>query len=1005
MFAAAAAQRTALAVASIVALVFLTMLAPAGGADAGRDREPPTPPANVRVAAATPSSVKVTWDPSVDNVSVAGYQVFRDRADDEKGKVVVEKPEYTILGLECGATTVIRLVAIDASNNRSEKVSTTLAGAACLDTQAPSTPSNFTQVATSETAVVISWSPSSDNVGVVDYGIYQGLQRVATSAAPTTTLNGLSCGTSYAYGVDAADSAGNRSLIGNVLVRTASCPTAPPPGDKTPPSQPTGLASSNVTQTGLTLSWRASSDNAGVTGYDVYRNNSKVATVNTTSAALTGLTCGTSYTLAVVARDAAGNSSGQALLTASTSACSASSPPPSGDTTPPTQPTALAPSNVTQTGLTLSWSASSDNVGVAGYDVHRNGIKIASATTTSSAQSGLACGTSYGFGVVARDAAGNASAPAQVTVSTGACSSQPPADVTAPTQPANLGIVGVTPSSISLNWSASSDSVGVTGYRVYVNGALRSTVPQPGSTASSLTCGTAYTFQVDAIDAAGNASTRASITGSTSACADAQAPTAPTNVVATSRTATSIALSWSASNDNVGVVGYGTYRAGSQVGSASGTTAIFSGLTCNTNYTLAVDAYDAAGNRSAKTTVMVSTTACPDTTPPSTPTGLATSNATQTGVTLTWAASSDNVGVTGYDVSRNGTTVATVTATSGSLTGLTCGTSYMLGVVARDAAGNSSQRAQLNATTASCSPAPSGLSASWVGDLRNGGQDFSAFDMHDARLTTFTDPLVGSTKDVTIVPKPAGSIYPYSNYMARIIANNSLASNSASGQTVNVWQPGSYGSPWTRGNTVWCRVILVIPDGTDPRYPGKMTPIPGDGVNNSWHVLTEWHKNDGAGAPGPTSSKLETAVYNGTPALMFKPMGGLSGQIQGKYFYETNQVQTEANGAGGTTGPIGGSIVPLKFNHEYDLLFKWVLDPDPAVGRVEWYVDGNLRASVKIGTMFQKSDGSVPGLSFQAGMYRNYPTWAGNVTQTTNANEHVYVEALLTGPSRASVGG
>ncbi len=116
-------------------------------------------------------------------------------------------------------------------------------------------------------------------------------------------------------------------------------------------------------------------------------------------------------------------------------------------------------------------------------------------------------------------------------------------------------------------------------------------------------------------------------------------------------------------------------------------------------------------------------------------------------------------------------------------------------------------------------------------------------------------------------------------------------------------------------------------------------------------------------------------------------------------------MQTEANGAGGTTGPIGGSVVPLKFNHEYDMLFKWTLDPDPSVGRVEWYVDGNLRASVKIGTMFQKSDGSVPGLSFQAGIYRNYPTWAGNVTSTTSANEHVYVEALLTGPTRASVGG
>ena len=90
---------------------------------------------------------------------------------------------------------------------------------------------------------------------------------------------------------------------------------------------------------------------------------------------------------------------------------------------------------------------------------------------------------------------------------------------------------------------------------------------------------------------------------------------------------------------------------------------------------------------------MVSTTACPDTTPPSTPTGLAASNVSQTGLTLTWNASTDNVGVTGYDVYRNGTKMATVTSTSSSQTGLACGTSYAFGVVARDAAGNSSPQA------------------------------------------------------------------------------------------------------------------------------------------------------------------------------------------------------------------------------------------------------------------------------------------------------------------------
>ena len=91
---------------------------------------------------------------------------------------------------------------------------------------------------------------------------------------------------------------------------------------------------------------------------------------------------------------------------------------------------------------------------------------------------------------------------------------------------------------------------------------------------------------------------------------------------------------------------------------------------------------------------MVSTTTCPDTTAPSTPTGLAVSNVTQTGLALTWNPSGDNVGVTGYDVYRNGAKVASISSTSTTQSGLLCGTSDTFGVVARDVAGNSSQKAQ-----------------------------------------------------------------------------------------------------------------------------------------------------------------------------------------------------------------------------------------------------------------------------------------------------------------------
>lgn len=94
----------------------------------------------------------------------------------------------------------------------------------------------------------------------------------------------------------------------------------------------------------------------------------------------------------------------------------------------------------------------------------------------------------------------------------------------------------------------------------------------------------------------------------------------------------------------------------------------------------------------------------PDTSPPLQPGTPAASTVTATGVTLTWGASGDNVGVTGYDVlsisGSTATTVASTTGTTVAVTGLTANTSYVFAVVAHDAAGNTSPRSgTVNVTT------------------------------------------------------------------------------------------------------------------------------------------------------------------------------------------------------------------------------------------------------------------------------------------------------------------
>jgi chitodextrinase len=266
-------------------------------------------------------------------------------------------------------------------------------------------------------------------------------------------------------------------------------------------------------------------------------------------------------------------------------------------------------------------------------------------------------------------------------------------------------MTAATATSVTVAWSPSSDNVGVRGYGVY-RGGNRVDTTQTSHSLTGLSCGTAYQVGVDAYDAAGNRSSQTTLTVTTAACPDNQAPTVPTNVVAPTRTATSIALSWSGSSDNVGVVGYGLYKGGTRVAATSGTTGIFNSLSCGTNYTLAVDSYDAAGNRSPQAVVMVSTTACPDTQAPSAPSNLRLTTQTTTSLSLAWNAATDNVAVTGYSVYRGGTKIGDASGLLYLASGLACGTSYTLGVEARDAAGNVSSRPTISGATSPCTTPP-----------------------------------------------------------------------------------------------------------------------------------------------------------------------------------------------------------------------------------------------------------------------------------------------------------
>lgn len=173
--------------------------------------------------------------------------------------------------------------------------------------------------------------------------------------------------------------------------------------DTTAPSAPTNLTASNVTSTSVTLSWTSSIDNIGVTGYNIYQGGVLKTTVTGTSASVSGLTASTTYSFTIKAKDAAGNlsvSSNNLNITTSTGA----------DTSAPTAPTNVIASNITSNSLTISWTASSDNIGVTGYDIYQGSSLKTSATGTSASITGLTASTAYSFSVKAKDGAGNTSA-------------------------------------------------------------------------------------------------------------------------------------------------------------------------------------------------------------------------------------------------------------------------------------------------------------------------------------------------------------------------------------------------------------------------------------------------------------------------------------------------------------------------------------------------------------------------------------------------------------------
>jgi fibronectin type 3 domain-containing protein len=505
----------------------------------------------------------------------------------------------------------------------------------------------------------------------------------------------------------------NRALSATEIQGDMNTPVTPPPppADSTPPTAPAGLSATGSLRT-VSLVWNASSDDVGVAHYNVHRSTTpgftpsaanRVAQPSGSSYTDAGLSPGI-YFYRVTAVDAAGNVSPPSTEASGNAA----------DTTAPTAPGALSATGSVG-AVSLTWSASNDDVGVAHYNVYRSttapfvpdaSTLIAQPTGTSYTDDALTPGV-YHYLVSAADAAGNVSALSAEASGIAAADTSPP---TAPAGLSARGSLGV----VRLAWSASTDDVGVVRYNVH-----RSTAPdfvpveanrvaQPTGTSytdAALVPGVYY-YRVTAEDAAANVSAAsAEATGDSST--DSLAPEAPTGVAATGSLGT-VSLTWNASADDVGVVRYNVHRSttpgfvpdpGTVIAQPTGASYTDSGLIPATYY-YRVTAEDAAGNLSAPSAQ--ATGIAGDISAPVVALLSPAVGSTVVGTFAVSASASDNVSVTGVQFKLDGVNLgAEDTTVPYSVTWDTRQSpdgTHRLTAVARDAAGNQSTSAPVDVT-------------------------------------------------------------------------------------------------------------------------------------------------------------------------------------------------------------------------------------------------------------------------------------------------------------------
>ena len=722
----------------------------------------------------------------------------------------------TVTGLTNGTAHLFRVAAINGAGTGTYSS----ASSSVTPITTPGSPTSAS-ASTGARQATISWTAPASNGGsaITNYAIQlstDGGSTFATqiltgSTTASYTYTGLTAGTAYVFRVAAISSVGQGSWSSNTTSVTIQDQAGAP-------TNVTGVDGNGQ----VVVSWTAPASNGGasISDYTIrYSTNSGVSWTTftdgvsaATSATVTGLTNGMSYIFQVAA-----------VNTWGTGAYSTSSAAQSPFTTP-SAPTGVVGSP-SSAQVTVTWTAATAN----GRSVTDYLIQFSSnsgstwstfadgtSTSTSATVTGLTNGTAYLFRVAAVNSAGTSS------YSTASASVTPQSVPSLPLSVAGSG--GNT--QVALVWTtpASNGGRSITDYLVRYSsdsGSSWTMFSDGVSTATSvtvtgLTNGTAYIFQVAAVNSVGTGS----YSVSSSEVTPFSVPGQPTSLSGTAGI-NQVSLSWSAPTSNGGsaitdyVIEYSTNSGSTWVtfvdAVSSTTSSTVTSLTNGTGYIFRVTAKNIAGNGTASLTTSA---IVPRTMPSAAQSVAGTSGNAQ--VALTWSApvSTGGAAVTDYEIqySSDGTNWTTFsdsvsTTTSVTVTGLTNGTAYTFRVAAINGAGTGSYSTASSSITPFTTPGtPTSVtptrgngqvSLSWTAPISNGGSaiiqyrvqfaaeggdDYSTWSSAVSTLSTSTSYVVTGLTNGT-------------SYKFRVVASNAAGNGSYSSASSAVTPFTTSGAP------------------------------------------------------------------------------------------------------------------------------------------------------------------------------------------------------------------